>query len=143
MAESNKFPSKRTYKQEPMLATSAMIMQAKLLRLAGPAVSRIPQIMQGFGKNKTPEQEATSNAAAISAFAEIFSQTDPEELAGLLKELCEVAMIKRGNGEYGPVDFDGDMTGHTGDIMPLVIWVIREQFADFFSGLLGLTALAK
>jgi len=143
MAESNKFPSKRTFKQEPMLATQAIVLQARLLRMAGPAVSRIGEIMQGFGQDKTEEQKQRSNIAAISAFSEIFSQTEPEELASMIKELCEVALIKRGNGEYGQVDFDGDMTGNGGDIMPLVIWVIREQFADFFSGLLGLTARAK
>lgn len=128
----------RTFKQEPLLATKAMVLQARLLRIAGPAMARLGDIFAGQGADKTKEQKDASNVAAISAFASIFSNSDPDELAELMKDLTEVTMLKRANGEYGPTDFDGDFTGHAGDIIPVVVWVIREQFGDFFSGVLAI-----
>jgi hypothetical protein len=133
----------RTFKVEPLLATKALVLQARLARLAGPAIARLGEIMQGYGRDKTDEEKARSNTAAISAFSSIFAEADPEELAALVKEVIEIAMIRRESGEYFPVDLDGDLTGHASDIIPLVVFVLREQFGDFFSALPGLGALGS
>lgn len=136
MAE-KKFGS-RTFKQGPMLATAAMVMQGRLLKIAGPALGRLGEIFAGFGPDKSEEEKARSNVAAIMAFSNIFANADPDELAELIKDLVEVTMIKRDNGDYTKTDFDGDFTGQTADIVPVVVWVIREQFGDFFSGVLAI-----
>ena len=129
---------KRTFQQGHMLATEAMVMQARLLKIAGPAIGRLGEIFAGFGPDKTEEEKNRSNVAAIMAFSNIFANSDPEELAGLIKDLIEVTQIKRENGDYTKTDFDGDFTGQTADIVPVVVWVIREQFGDFFSGVLAI-----
>lgn len=129
--------NERTFRVEPMLATKAVTMQARLFRLAGPAIERLPEILRGLGPGKTEAEHAVSNAYAVQAFVDIFSRTDPEELAAMIRELAELAEIKRPSGTYDQVDFDGEFTGYTGDIIPLVVWIAQEQFGDFFSGFLA------
>ena len=121
-----------------VLATQTLVMQARLLKMAGPLIHRVPQLMSGFGKDKSDEDKARSNIAAIQAFGEIFASADPEELADMIKDLVQLCRIKRANGDFDPVDFDGDFSEEQGQIIPVVVWVLREVFGDFFSGVLGI-----
>jgi Phage tail assembly chaperone protein, TAC len=134
----------REYRVEPMLATRALILQAKLVRVAGPLVSRLGDILQGHGTDSTEEQKARSNMAAVAAFSAIFAEIDPIDFAEIIKEIVETAQIKRPTG-YGKVDMDGDLTGHSADIIPLCVFVLREQYGDFFTGLaeVGVPGLTK
>jgi hypothetical protein len=49
----------------------------------------------------------------------------------------EIAKIRRPSGAYDPVDMDGDYVGRLGDIIPVAVFVLSEQFGDFFSGALA------
>lgn len=133
----------RTFKTEPILAMDSLILQARLLKAVGPAVAKLGDVLKGRGENATPEQKAASDAAAIGAFSALFANSKPEELAHLIKDIIEVAMIKGGSGEYRQADFDGDFTGQQKDIIPVVMWVLGEQFGDFFAGLPGVGSLKK
>lgn len=133
----------RTFRTEPMLATEAILLQARLFKALGPAVGHFSEIMRGYGDDKTEEQKAQSNVAAVAAIASVFAQGSPQEIAGLVKDLIETVQIKRDSGDYYPCDFDGDFTGRQKDIMPVVFFALREQFGDFFVGLPGLGNLGK
>jgi hypothetical protein len=61
----------------------------------------------------------------------------PVDFATLVKDVVEIAMIKRPSGQYDQVDLDGDLSSRKGDILPLAILVLREQFGDFFSAALA------
>lgn len=123
----------KEYKVEPLLATEAIRLQARLLKVVGPALDKLPAI---FG-NRTKGDAAASNAAAISAFTEIFAKANPDEIAGLVKDICETAMVKRPSGAYDPVEFDVEFRGKLGDIIPVAVFVLQEQFGDFFSAALA------
>ncbi len=125
------------YKTAPMLATQAIILQARLARIIGPAVSKLPAILASRSESATAEQKAHADAEAISAITEIFARCHPEEIAGLVKDVAEIAMVQRAAGTYEPVDFDLDFTGRLGDVIPVVTFVLAEQFGDFFSGALA------
>lgn len=133
----------RTFKTEPMLAMAALVLQARLFKAVGPAIARLGDVLKGRGEGATEEQKDASNAAAISAFAALFSNSDPEQLAKLVRDIIEVAMVKGDSGEYRQCDFDGDFTGQQKDIVPVVMWVLGEQFGDFFAGLPGIGNLKK
>jgi hypothetical protein len=133
----------RTFKAEPMLATDALVLQARLFKALGPAVQHFGAIMRGHGEDKTEEQKAQSNAAAIGALASVFAQSQPQEIAGIIKDLVETCQIKRDSGNYDPCDFDGDFTGNQKDIMPVVLFALQEQFGDFFAGVPGIGNLGK
>lgn len=130
-----------TFQVEPMLATQAIILQARLLKIVGGAVDRLPVVMAGYGDKASPEAKNASNAAAIAAISDIFTQADPNEVAAIIRDLCESGRIKPGTGNFRKVDFDGDFTDRKKDILPVVIFVLREQFGDFFSELRGSGAL--
>lgn len=127
----------RVFKTEPMLAMDAIILQARLVKLLGPAIDRVGEIFAGYGEKANDEAKAKSNAAAISAVSDIFGKSDPIDTANLIRDVTQVAMIQRQSKVYEPVDFDGDFTGNLGDVFPVVIFVLREQFGDFFTGLLA------
>ena len=126
----------RTYRTEPLLATAALVLQARLLKTLSPALSRLGDIFQGMGAKDEAKAEA-SNAAAIGALTEIFANAEPQAIAQLIKDITEIAVIQRPSGEYHSIDFDADFQGRLGDIFPVVAFVLREQFGDFFSAMPG------
>lgn len=126
----------RTFKVDPMLAIEAVVMQARLMQLLGGALDRLPEILAGRNDKATDEMKAKSDAMAVAAFTDIFKHLDPREFGRLVKDIVELASIQRESG-YGPVDMDGDFTGNLKDLIPVVIFVLGEQFGDFFSGALA------
>jgi len=133
----------RTFRVVPMLATGAIVLQARVMAAAGPALSSLGDVFAGMDKDASEDVRSAANAAAIGAFARIFASAKPDELAGLIRDIVETAQIRRDSGDYHPVDFDGDFTDHPGDVYPVLVWVLREQFGPFFFGLLGNGGLAK
>lgn len=133
----------RTFKVEPMLATDAVRLQARLLKVLGGGIDRLPEIMAGAGKDASPEAKAKSNAAAVAAFADIFANGDPDLMTKLVQEIVETAMVKRPSGEYSLVDMDGDFTGRLDEMFELAVFVLREQFGAFFTGRLASGARAR
>lgn len=125
----------RIFKVEPLLATKSMLLKARILKLLGPAAARLGEILAGAGGNKGEEDEKRSNGAALAAIGEILTGMDPEDMTELVKDVCEIAMIRRPSGVYDRVDFDGDFTGHDADIVPVILFVLKEQFGAFFTAL--------
>lgn len=126
----------KTYKVEPLLATDAIRLKMRLVKAVGPALSRIPVIFAGFGA-ATPEAREKSNEAAADALAEIIGGLDPDDATDLIKNIVEVAMIKRPSGSYEQVDLDGDFTGNLGEIITVATFVLQEQFGEVFSAALA------
>lgn len=129
--------SGREFRVAPMLATRAIAMQVRLFKILGPGVNRLDEVLRGFSDKATPEERAHGMIAAVNALSDIFAQADPEEVAGIMAELLKTAELKKPSGSYDPVEIDVDFEGCRSDIMPVVAWVIVEQFGDFFTGLLG------
>ncbi|KAA0970808.1 hypothetical protein FPY71_10050 [Aureimonas fodinaquatilis] len=124
----------RTFKVDPPLATVAIVMQARLMKAVGPAIDKLPDIFAGARASEGTAEKDRGNAAAVQALTGILSGLKPEDVAGLLKDLTEMALIKRPSGHYEPVDFDGDFSGRLGEVIPVITFVVREVFGDFFSG---------
>jgi len=125
------------YRVTPLRATEALLLKAKVLKQAGAALGHLDAIMiaANGAQSATPAAIAERNAAAAKAFGNIFSSCDPKQLVELLKEICSVAMIMRPSGTWSKLDFDGDMSDRQNEIIPLVMFVLEEQFAGFFDGL--------
>lgn len=127
----------RTFKTEPLLATQAIMLQARVFKLIGPGLSKIGQIMANSGG------EGEQGRAALGALAEVFAQADPEAVTALVRDVVQMAQIKRPSGIYENCDMDGDFTGHAADVYPVALFVLKEQLGDFFSGLPELGSLKK
>ena len=129
----------RTFQVGEVLATDAIRLQARLLKIIGGGVDRLPVIMAGMGERGKvdPEAKAKSDAAAVAALTDIFAKCDPDEITQLMSDIVGFATIKRPSGSWEQADMDGDFTQHKGDLLPLVGFVLREVLGDFFSGALA------
>jgi hypothetical protein len=125
------------YRVDPLLATRALVLQARLMRAAGPLASKLPSILASRREGATAEEKAAADSEALVAITAIFEAISPEEFATLVKDIVEIAKIKRPSGSYDPVDLDGDFAGRLGDIILVAVFVLSEQFGDFFSGALA------
>lgn len=143
-----------TFKVEKILATKALLLQARILKMAGPAVKHIGGLfgaiqeaqaeqkqinLPGVEAASLPVTKATmaAGSAAVTTFMQIFADNEPEAVARLIKDIVEIADIQQDSGQYTGVDLDRDFNGADPLIMELVIFVLAEQFSDFFTALLA------
>lgn len=134
---------KRTFRVGEVLATEALTLQARLLQIIGGGLERLPVILEGIGKEATPEAKTASNAAAIAALMDVFGKCDPAKVVGLISDTIALASIQRPSGAWEAADLDGDFTAFKSDVIPVVQFVLKEVLGDFFSGALASGALAK
>ena len=132
----------KQYQVGVVLATDAIKLQTRLLKVIGGGIDRLPIILAGVGDVSLEKKEA-SNAAAIAAFTDIFSEADPDEMTQLISDLVSVATIKRPSGSWEQVDLDGDFTDDKSALIPVIVFVLREIFGDFFTGVLENGSLSK
>ncbi|SHF60700.1 hypothetical protein SAMN02745157_2528 [Kaistia soli DSM 19436] len=126
----------RTFKVTPMLASEALAMQARLFKAIGPAMPRLPAILAGLKEDRPAEARTAAEVSSISALVEILGGAQPGETTALVKDICEKAMIQRQGGNFEDVDLDHDFTGHLADIPAVVLFVLKENFSDFFGDVL-------
>lgn len=150
-----------TFKVEKLLATKALLLQARILKMVGPAVQHIGGLfgaiqeaqadqaqinLPGVEPGNVPVTKATmaAGSAAVTTFMQIFADNEPEAVARLIKDVVEIADIQQDSGQYTGVDLDRDFEGADPLILELVVFVLKEQFSDFFTALLanGAQALA-
>lgn len=118
---------------ESVLATQAIVLQARLMKIVGAAVDRLPVIMSGRG-DVDPAKKTASDAAALAALADIVNKADPVEVAAIIAEVIGYCSIKpKGQTGWQKADLDGHFSDRKADIFPTVIFALREIFGDFFS----------
>ena len=135
----------RTFRVGHVLATDAIKLQVRLLKIVGGGVDRLPTILAGMGEKgkANPEAKAASDAAAVAALADIFSKADPDGVAKLLSDVVSMAQLNNPSGAWEAADIDQDFTQHKRDLFPLVVFVLQEVLGDFFSGALASGGLKK
>ena len=125
----------KSYQVGAVLATEAVRLQARLLKVIGAGIERLPVILAGVGE-ASAEAKSASNAAAIAAFTDIFGQSDPDEITSLVGDIVALATVKRPSGSWEQVDLDGDFTEDKSALIPVTLFVLQETFGDFFTGVL-------
>ncbi|MEJ8308607.1 phage tail assembly chaperone [Agrobacterium larrymoorei] len=121
------------YHVDHLPAVEAIQLYADILRILGPAASRLPAIILSL-QAESEGQRYMADAAALAALSDILSRATSEELTDLLSRIVRVAKIKRPSGSYEDTDIDGDFTGRLGKLPALVKYVLEVQFSDFFPG---------
>ena len=129
----------QTYRSQPMLATRATVLFAKIGKLLGPGLSDLIEAFasrppkDGVSKKKHEEMSAKSNKAAIEAVMKLLADLEPEVAAELMKEILSTSEIME-EGQYIKINVDHHFTGRLGDLVPVMSFVLQEQFGDFFIG---------
>lgn len=133
----------RTFKVGEVLATEAILLQARLLQIVGGGLDRLPVILGSRVKEATPEMKAAGDAAAVAALGDICAKAEPKTVVALIGDIVRLAQVQRPSKEWEQVDLDGEFTTAKGDLFPVLIFVLREVLGDFFSGLQASGALKK
>lgn len=125
-----------TFRYTPILATESLKLRIKILQILGGAIDRLPAILKGANPRATEEEKEAANAAGVAAFADIFAKADPDRTTALIKEIVEIAEIKRPSG-YDQVQMDLDFTENPDALIPVVVFVLKEIFGNFSAGVQG------
>lgn len=135
----------RTFKAGAVLATDAIKLQIRLVKLIGPALETLPDVFAGRAAGASPEDQEKANAAAIRAIAGIFDKADPDAVVDLMKDIFALAMVSPNKGQsYEEIVFDHEFAGAGAkNLFPAMVFVLQEVLGDFFSGALASGSLAK
>lgn len=124
----------REFKVGVVLATDAIVLKARLLKLVGGSMAQLPAILSGAKSSASEEQKNQSNAAAVQALAGLFAQVDPSDLVKLLQDILALAVVKRPSGAYEDIQFDVDFNSQNlMDLYKVALFVLSEVFGDFLS----------
>jgi len=135
-----------TFRATPPLATKSLLLKARLMKLLGGSIARLPAIMRGYGEGANAEDKAISDKVVIEAFNEIFVKSDPEATAKLVQDIVECAEVAQASGGYAQVDINQIFTGKDKELMECFLFVLKEMFGDFLGDALangGLKIAAK
>lgn len=127
----------KVYLVEKILARDSLVLKARIVKILGGGISRLPEIMQGGRDEKDSEAEKKSNQAAIAAFMDVFVEGDPEQMVQLVQDIAEKAKIQTKSNDWAQVDINRDFTGDDQGLFALVIFVLKEIFGDFLADALA------
>ncbi len=116
------------------LATEALRLQARLMRPAGGVADQLPSLIGSLQAAQTDEAKQAVGVKFIGVLTSVFTELKPDEYANLVGDIVSLAKLKRPSGHYEAMDLDGDFTEDFGAIIPVVAFVLKEVFGDFFSG---------
>lgn len=130
----------RVYKVDPMTAPDAIELYADILRVAGPAAPKLPAIILSM-TGQSEHGQVMADVAALSAISEIVKASGAEGVRELIQRIVETAMVQAPSKEWRQVDMTGDFTGNLKALLPVVKFVLEEQYRDFFTGSGGIGIL--
>ncbi|QIG74967.1 hypothetical protein EVC26_048 [Rhizobium phage RHph_I72] len=135
----------RTFRVQEVLATEALMIQARLIQIIGGGVDRLPEILAGVGSDKSEEAKAKSNAAMVGALADIFTKAEPRKTVQLISDLIQYAEVLQPSGAYGRCDVDVDFSSKADrkSLYPVLGFVLKEILGDFFGDVLATGTLQK
>lgn len=129
----------RYFRAGDALATDAIRLQVRLMKFIGPALESLPAVFAARAADATDQQKKESDAAAIKAISGIFATADPDQVVSLIEDICGMAKISYdGKGAWDDIVVDQEFSGQNShDLIPVVIFVLKETLGDFFSGALA------
>lgn len=121
-----------TYRVEPPLATLALGLKLRIAKLAGPGFEVLPVALASL-QSKDQALKEGAGSAVIDALGKVMAKIDPDDVTDLMGDVVAMAKVKDATG-YGPVDLDGWITEHPGDLYPLMGFVLETAIGPFFPG---------
>lgn len=124
-----------TYRVEPLPAGEAIELFADIMLIVGPAAGRLPAII--IAMSETGEGGTVmTDVAAIAAMSDIVKASSPAAVRKLVDRIASVAKVQSSSGEFDKVSLDEDFE-RPFDAIPVLRFVIEEQFSDFFTASAG------
>lgn len=129
----------RYFRAGEALATDAIKLQIRLMKLIGPALEVIPALFAARGPGASEDDRKAADVSAIKALASIFASADPDGVAALIEDILAMGKISYdGKGAWDDIILDQEFSGHNmKDLIPAVLFILQETLGDFFSGALA------
>lgn len=135
----------REFRYVPRLALQALGLQFRLFQFIGTNADELPNLIANFGPRRADEsaadfaaREARSNGAVFRMVSHVLTKNDSDKFTKLVDDILtknEALHIKLDDGGFYAVDVDRDFTGHLGDLVQAVAFVVQEELSDFFGAL--------
>lgn len=129
----------RFFRAGDALATDAIKLQIRLMKLIGPALEVIPAVFAARSPGASEDDRKAADVSAIKALASIFASADPDGVAALIEDILAMGKISYdGKGAWDDIILDQEFSGHQmRDLIPVVLFILQETLGDFFSGALA------
>lgn len=125
----------RKYQTHQLPARDAIALYLDIMRVAGSGVSKIPALLAAV-MSPDDRRNELADLAALQAVAEILRQTPTATIQDLMHRLLQSAEIMGESGNFRKVTID-EFSGDLESLFPVLRWLMREQFGDFFTGSAG------
>lgn len=131
----------RNFRVAKLQVMKQVELKARILRVLGPAAKSLPEILAGRAKeDATPEDRARADGAAIEAMMGVFTGNDSQAITSLISDVVRLAEIQGDSGTFTRVSIERDIDPLENSLLALYTlfyFVLSEQFASFFSGLMA------
>jgi hypothetical protein len=139
----------RWFKAGDVLATDALRLQVRMVKLLGPAADSLHEIFapimlrsHGTAPADSPllsALEVASDAASIKALGQIVAHLDADDVVTLFQDILNLGLIAYdAKGPFEKIDLDQEFSGSNArDLFPVILFVLKETLGDFFSGVLA------
>ena len=119
----------RYYEVKPLLATETVMLQTRLLKIVGPGMEELKELLSGS------TDEMMKAQVALAGMGKIFADCDPRAVTTFIKDVVESCKIKRESGQTGDVIMDVDFSGKTNELFKLLFFALKDMFGEFFTEL--------
>ena len=139
----------KTFRHNKRGVRRALELKWKLVSFFAADMADLPDVLSGAGPKRPGEtdeehakREAASNAALIKILMGAFRGNDASAFLDLVEEFLETdeaVQVKHKGGDYHDVSLEGDLEEE--DVIPVIAFVLKEEFSAFFAGLPKLMGL--
>lgn len=120
------------------LAMQSLRLKAIVANFAKDRLDDIFQTLSVVMDSKASDDDKTrANTRLMSMLVGMIGDMDPDAYAKAVNEIIGHARLKDATGNFQKCTVDGDFTGHTEDILPVVIEVLKVTLGPFFKGALA------
>lgn len=119
-------------------------LKARILAALGPAAKKLPDVFAARRRDDaTSEEMAKADGEAVAGLIAIFTEGEErnKQIVKLLGDIVRMAEIQGASGTWVPVSIERDVDAFGDDALmrfyELAFFVLQEQFAGFFSGVMA------
>lgn len=141
----------KTFRHTKRPVRRALELKYRLVSFFAADMGDLPALLGGAGSRRDGEtaeahaaREAASNGALIKMLVGALRDNEADAFLDLVSEFLETdeaVQVKHKGGDWHDVSLDGDLD--EADFIPLMAFVLREEFGAFFGGLPKLKALRE
>lgn len=121
-----------TFRTDPLAAKDALALYIDIMRIVGKAAGRLPSIMVAM---TAPDMgEPIADVAALMAITDILVDTPTADIIEVIERIIGAAQVLQPSKTYRAATLDGDFSLDRKNLVPVITWILKEQFSDFFTG---------